>query len=105
MGRHWKALVTKDWGRMKGLVIQFACATTTLAVLNATLKYYISTLREQVGERVTHTHGQVGERVTHTRAGDAHTTRARDADTQVAAPAEKEDATPPFFCPKKSPQK
>ncbi len=72
-----KALVTKDWGRMKGLVIQFACATTTLALLNATLKYYISTLREQVGwARDAHTRADWG-------AGDAHTSGRRTHNTSA----------------------
>jgi len=57
VSKHWgrivKALVTKDFGAMKRLVLQFAGGTVALAVLNALLKFYISTLREQVREKVT----------------------------------------------------
>lgn len=57
VSKHWgrivKALVTKDFNAMKRLVVQFAGGTVSLAVLNALLKFYISTLREQVREQVT----------------------------------------------------
>eukprot|EP01065_Artemidia_motanka_P016367 TRINITY_DN2006_c3_g1_i2.p1 TRINITY_DN2006_c3_g1~~TRINITY_DN2006_c3_g1_i2.p1 ORF type:complete len:690 (+),score=279.97 TRINITY_DN2006_c3_g1_i2:81-2072(+) len=57
VSKHWgrivNSLVTRDFDRMKSLVVQFAGATIGLAVLNACLKYYIGTLKLQIREKVT----------------------------------------------------
>eukprot|EP00401_Gymnodinium_catenatum_P073223 CAMPEP_0117510696 /NCGR_PEP_ID=MMETSP0784-20121206/28122_1 /TAXON_ID=39447 /ORGANISM="" /LENGTH=586 /DNA_ID=CAMNT_0005306339 /DNA_START=390 /DNA_END=2150 /DNA_ORIENTATION=- len=46
-------MVTRNFKRMQLLIAQFAGATVSLAFLNALLKYYISSLRQQVRERIT----------------------------------------------------
>jgi ABC-type uncharacterized transport system fused permease/ATPase subunit len=57
VARHWgrivKSLVTRKFGEMRRLVAQFGLYTISLAVLNALLKYYIATLRDQVREKIT----------------------------------------------------
>jgi ABC-type uncharacterized transport system fused permease/ATPase subunit len=57
VARHWgrivKSLVTRQFGEMRRLVAQFGLYTISLAVLNALLKYYIATLRDQVREKIT----------------------------------------------------
>mmetsp|Transcript_37347 Transcript_37347/g.72944 ORF Transcript_37347/g.72944 Transcript_37347/m.72944 type:complete len:685 (+) Transcript_37347:209-2263(+) len=57
VSKHWgkivKSIVTRNFPRMATLLGQFSVVTLGLAVLNALLKYYISTLKEQVREKVT----------------------------------------------------
>mmetsp|Transcript_7314 Transcript_7314/g.17695 ORF Transcript_7314/g.17695 Transcript_7314/m.17695 type:complete len:688 (+) Transcript_7314:46-2109(+) len=57
VSKHWgkivKSIVTRNFPRMAVLLGQFTGVTLGLAVLNALLKYYISTLKEQVREKLT----------------------------------------------------
>jgi ATP-binding cassette subfamily D (ALD) long-chain fatty acid import protein len=57
VSHHWgkilRSIVTKNFPRMKVLLTQFGVVTVGLALLNALLKYYIATLKEQVREKVT----------------------------------------------------
>jgi hypothetical protein len=57
VSKHWgkivKSIVTRNFPRMGWLLGQFSVVTLGLALLNAMLKYYISTLKEQVREKIT----------------------------------------------------
>jgi len=57
VSQHWgkivKSIVTRNFLAMRRLLFDFAGATVGLALLNAMLKYYISTLKEQVREKLT----------------------------------------------------
>jgi len=52
-GRIANAIVKRNFTRLRSLVMQFAGATMSLAVLNSYLKYFIVLLRHQVRERIT----------------------------------------------------
>lgn len=58
VSQHWgkivKSIVTRNFLAMRRLLFDFAGATVGLALLNAMLKYYISTLKEQVPDRSSH---------------------------------------------------
>eukprot|EP00930_Biecheleria_cincta_P097980 TRINITY_DN89663_c0_g1_i1.p1 TRINITY_DN89663_c0_g1~~TRINITY_DN89663_c0_g1_i1.p1 ORF type:complete len:701 (-),score=92.94 TRINITY_DN89663_c0_g1_i1:43-2112(-) len=57
VSKHWgsivNSMVSQDFRRLTKLVSQFAGATVLLSVLNALLKYYISSLKQQVREKIT----------------------------------------------------
>ena len=96
VSKHWgrivKALVTKDFPSMKRLVLQFACGTISLAILNATLKYYISTLREQVRERVTawcHRHYMREKDMIYYKANKVGDHKIENADHQITSDVDK----------------
>lgn len=57
VSKHWgsivNSMVSQDFHRLTKLVSQFAGATVLLSILNALLKYYISSLKQQVREKIT----------------------------------------------------
>eukprot|EP00931_Biecheleriopsis_adriatica_P055638 TRINITY_DN32940_c0_g1_i1.p1 TRINITY_DN32940_c0_g1~~TRINITY_DN32940_c0_g1_i1.p1 ORF type:complete len:708 (+),score=115.62 TRINITY_DN32940_c0_g1_i1:77-2125(+) len=57
VSKHWgsivNSMVSRDFGRLGKLVSQFAGATVLLSFLNALLKYYITSLKLQVREKIT----------------------------------------------------
>lgn len=57
VSKHWgsivNSVVSQDFKRLAKLVSEFAGATVLLSILNALLKFYISSLRLQVREKIT----------------------------------------------------
>ncbi|CAE8588852.1 unnamed protein product, partial [Polarella glacialis] len=57
VSKHWgkivNSMVSQDFPRLGKLVSQFAGATVLLSLLNSLLKYYISSLKLQVREKIT----------------------------------------------------
>jgi len=57
VAKHWgkivRSLIMRQFPEMRKLIAQFGLFTISLAVLNALLKYYIATLKDQIREKVT----------------------------------------------------